>query len=167
MSARIRIPQKLYEDIQADLARSHAHAYERVGFLYCRRVAAIPNPILLAVEYQPVADANYIADSSVGARIGSMAIHDALQRALTLKASALHTHLHAHEGATSFSTVDLECLADLAPSFARLLPHEAHGGIVFSMDHATARIWSPSLRRLVPVQGVSVIGRPVHVWENR
>lgn len=77
MSARIRIPQKLYEDIQADLARSHAHAYERVGFLYCRRVAAIPNPILLAVEYQPVADANYIADSSVGARIGSMAIHDA------------------------------------------------------------------------------------------
>lgn len=165
MSARVRIPRTVYEAVLADLARPHPHAYERVGFLYCRRAAASPEPLLLAFDYRTVADDDYLRDSSVGARIGSNAIHSALQTSLTLKASTLHVHQHAHSGPTFFSGVDLECLENLMPTFSRLVPDQLHGGLVLSLDRGAGALWSRETRELVRCPSVSVIGRPFRLWE--
>lgn len=143
-----------------DLERLHRFAHERVGFVFLRYARAAKGALLMASDYEPVVESDYIEDDSVGARINSRAIRAALQRALTTGESVLHVHSHAHLGPPSFSHVDLRALSDLIPSFASVVPGVAHGGLLLSRNCATGRVWLPGTREPVAAR-VMVVGFPM------
>src|SRR3546814_14362543 len=63
--------------------------------------------LLLAQDYHPVEDADYIDCPSVGAMMGSKAIRKALQRSYQSRTAALHVHMHEHLGRPGFSGTDI------------------------------------------------------------
>ena len=83
MSITLRVPRKIHHGLVADLRRPHRFTAERVAFAH----ATVGNRgeeqgLVLVTEYWSVPDEHYIDDPLSGARIGSAAIHDAMQRIL-------------------------------------------------------------------------------------
>lgn len=165
MSGWLRIPAALDAAMRADLKRPHAFAGERIGYLYARPSSARPEDLIVAQEYRPVADEHYVDDPSVGARIDSNAIHDALQTALDLGAGAFHVHIHEF-GSVWPSTVDLRSQRELLPSFQAVVPAALHGFVVLAPEDAVAFVWSRTKRDVLPCAGVSVIGYPLRIWSR-
>ena len=81
MKTHFKIRRSLLDHIRTDLERPHVFAGERVGWITTgvTRVGR-GSLILLAIDYHPVADGDYLNDRSVGAMIGSNAIRTALER---------------------------------------------------------------------------------------
>ena len=93
MTVEFRISQQLRTRVLRDLSRPHAYAAERVGFLRCG-VASVGNGVLiLAEDFMPVADDDYLDDPSVGAQMAPRAIRKALQHAFNAPSSMFHVHL--------------------------------------------------------------------------
>lgn len=66
MKATLKIRGLLLDEIRRDLARPHAFAHERVGFLTAG-AATTPDGILMLVRgYRPVQDDDYEEDPRVG-----------------------------------------------------------------------------------------------------
>ena len=86
--------------------RPHPFAAERVGFLACRAGRLDGGGIvILAADYDPVADEDYVDDLRVGAMMGPAAIRKALQRAYNDgrgDLSLFHVHMHEHSGLPGF-----------------------------------------------------------------
>lgn len=160
MRATLRLPRSLFNAMVTDLTRSHAVAYERVGFLQARFVRPTEgHALLLPYAFHPVDDEHYV-DSRAAACINATAIRSAMQRALDEQCAVLHVHLHEHAGAPGFSTVDLRTLRELTPSFHQVVEDVAHGGVVLSHDSARALVWMPGAER--PVSPVTnVVGFPL------
>jgi hypothetical protein len=141
VNVTIRIPAPLLSSVRRDLDRSHAHAWERVGFM-AAAAAASPGELLLLVRgYQPVADEDYVYAPGVGAEIGSDAFRKALQWAYRPKSALLHVHTHHGRGRPSFSVVDMRSGAEFVPSFFTTIPRMPQGMIVLSGDSADGLIW--------------------------
>src|ERR1700720_3721710 len=80
MKVLFKITNSLLELVTQDLVRRHDFAAERVGFLSCRVAKLKPaGLIILAHDYNPVADNDYLDDPRVGAMMGPAAIRKALQ----------------------------------------------------------------------------------------
>lgn len=141
MKITLRMTRQLYASTLMRLRRPHAFAAERVAFAYGRRGLTKDGEVIVLAEIVDVDDADYDDDPSVGARINSMAIHKALQRALDLKAGAFHVHLHEHRGSPSFSRIDLRELPDVVRPFGVLVPEQPFGLILFSDDDCTGLVW--------------------------
>src|SRR5690349_3126014 len=78
LQVTLKIPRALFERAIADLRRPHPFAAERVGF-FSTRTSLGKNLVLIhCVAYHPVSDSNYLRDYSVGARINSDAILEAM-----------------------------------------------------------------------------------------
>jgi hypothetical protein len=161
MRVAFKITRQLFRAVQADLRRPHPFAAERVGWLRCR----VGNDtagglIVLAHDYHPVADADYVDDPSVGAMMGSAAIRKALQLALSDNVSMFHVHLHDHRGRPGFSGTDAQESAKFVPDFWHVRPGMPHGALVFSQDSMYGRCWYPG-GKIVAIAEVTIVGAPL------
>lgn len=152
-----KIPAHLLTDIRTDLTRPHPFAAERVGFIACS-VAALESQglLVLARDFHPVDDADYLDDPSVGAMMGREAIREALQIAYKASVSMFHVHLHEHRGRPWFSRTDLREAANFVPDFWHVQPKIPHGAVVLSLDSLAGLCWIPG----------SFHKGPIRIWES-
>ena len=168
MKIAYKITDGLVHTIRSDLNRTHRFALERVGFIACNASELANGGLLiLAKEYFPVADEDYINDSTVGAMMGSAAIRKALQIAYSQDVSMFHVHMHEHRGIPSFSKVDLRESAKFIPDFWNVRPKLPHGTVVFSHNSAAGLCWLPQTRLSLPVTDITVTGSPLmRLWRK-
>lgn len=162
----VRLRRDLLRQVQRDLARAHAYAFERVGFLFGRtELVGEDAALLLLREYTPVPDAQYLRNSPHGATIGSPAIRAALQHALDTGDGVLHVHEHG-EASPVPSGTDLRTYRELTPSFVAVAPQAIHGGLILGGSGAHCLVLRPSAKQLERAR-LRVIGRPMAFWEVR
>lgn len=65
MNIRFKITSALLATVRIDLRRPHPFAHERVGFLAAGLAAAHDELLILARDYRPVRDDEYLRDPSV------------------------------------------------------------------------------------------------------
>jgi hypothetical protein len=159
-----RIERRLLDRVHRDLSQPHAFAHERVGFLACATAQAPGGMLLLADQYLPVADEDYLDVRSVGAMMSSAAIRKALEHALGNQVAMVHVHRHEHRGKPSFSRVDLSEAAKFVPDFWKVRPGLPHGILVLSHDSMTGLTWDPSTARPHPIDELTVVGRPMSIF---
>jgi len=141
MKIVFRANHKLLETARADLARPHAFAAERVAFISVRAALSRETLILLAQDYHPLADEDYVDEPRVGAMMGPEAIRKALEIALLNRVGMIHVHMHEHEGRPGFSRTDLTEQPKFVPDFFSVRPEMPHGALVLSYDRAAGRVW--------------------------
>jgi hypothetical protein len=155
-----KITSALLHRIRKDLARPHNFAFERVGFITAR-VGAIPSGVvILASDYHPVQDSDYLEDPTVGAMMGPRAIGSAMEIAYKLEVGVFHVHIHDHRGKPQFSRTDLTETARFVPDFFKVRPHLPHGAIVLSKDSATGLCWHPQCKKPFRFHKFSFVGLP-------
>lgn len=161
---KIKIPASLLAEIKNDLRREHAHAYERAGFLFGKRVIAKPDThIVYLNQYMSVDDRNYVVDPSVGARINSQAITKAMQHAYTEKKGMFHVHLHDFDFSDlpGFSGTDEDELPPIAKSGLNFVPDEFHGIIVLGNSAINAVVFKKGIELPIKPSQISVLGYPM------
>lgn len=162
MKAEIKITASLLSGIHQDLGRQHAFAHERVGFLTCGIIGDRASGLtLLAREYRPVADEDYLRDHSVGAMIGPDAMRKGLQMAYRARSALFHIHSHGGRGVPQFSSVDTRESQKFVPSFFNVVPQMPHGAIVLSGNSALGLLWLAPDRAPVAIAGFKSIGSPL------
>lgn len=162
---QLRLPRRLVEEMRADLARPHSFAFERIGWLSVATANRDGAELLvLGLEYFPVLDEHYVGDDSVGARIGSDAIREAMQRTMDLGRGCFHVHLHSGGGLPVFSRTDRAEQPRLIESIRRVARDEAHGMLVLSDDAANAWVWTPRSTGPVVPRRVSIVGYPMRIF---
>ena len=120
MKVRFKITTALLTTIRVDLKRPHPYAFERVGFVSAGLSASSDDILVLAREYRPVNDDEYLPDPSVGAMMGPEAIRHALQWAMQEGVALFHVHTHGGSGIPSFSDIDLRENAKFVPDFFKV-----------------------------------------------
>jgi hypothetical protein len=161
MIVRFKMLASLAAAIRTDLLRPHPFAAERVGFISCRVGATHSGLVILASDYQPVEDADYEDDPSVGAMMGSAAIRKALQRAYAEGTSMFHVHMHDHCGRAGFSRVDSRESARFVPDFFNVRPEPPHGALVLSRDSGFGMCWPSRRTRPVAIREFVFVGWPI------
>lgn len=156
----IRIPQKLYDNIYADLLRPHKFAGERVGFSFSKTKVLENGEIIICMnEYSPIDDENYINDPSVGAKFNSIAITNAIGYGRKHKKGVFHTHLHEFsKGNPEFSYTDLEHLPPIVESANRMVKGQIHGLFLLSQTTLNALVWIPGEEDYRKVDQISIVG---------
>jgi hypothetical protein len=161
MKACLKIDGALLDTIRDDLRRPHAFAHERVGFVTAGIIALATGDLtLLARDYRPVADNDYLRDTNVGAMIGPDAIRKGLQLAYGARSALLHVHTHGGRGAPDFSGVDLSEGQKFVPSFFNIVPNMPHGIVVLSDTSARGLLWLGPKMAAVPVLDFVRVGAP-------
>ena len=168
MNVKIRLTRKLLDEMRQDLLRPHEFAAERVGFI----TAKIGNKfsessLVLFSQYHSVADAHYIDDPNVGARIDSAAIRAAMQTVLDTKSGAFHVHLHDHRGKPGFSRTDKREIPNIISGLRVAGPKQPHGMFLLSRDDCFAQIWMPEKTDFVCAAKISVIGFPMKFFSEK
>ncbi len=152
----------MLDEIRADLSRPHSFAYERVGFVTCK-VGKFDGEgwIILAANYHPVEDEDYVKDESVGAMIGSAAIRKMMQRAYDEPYSVVHVHMHEHSGRPSPSATDAREMAKLIPNFWNVRRNFPHAAVILSFDSMSGTVWDPSSKSRFAIDDFTVVGAPM------
>lgn len=161
-----KMTRRLWEMVLHDLARRHPFAAERVGFLSCKPAASPGGLIILAADYHPVGDEDYLPDQWVGAMMGPNAIRKALQFAYNYPASMFHVHLHDHKGTPSFSKTDSRESAKFVPDFFNVQPNFPHGALIFSKDSIVGRCWYRSTEAPVWISKFTFVGSPMRLVQT-
>jgi len=164
MKLRFKITGALIDQIRQDLARPHAFAHERVGFISAGLSAAGRDIIVLAREYRPVRDEDYLPDHSVGAMMGREAIRCALEWAMQQGHAMFHVHTHGGRGVPNFSGVDIRENRKFIPDFFKVTPKGVHGAIVLSGDAARGQSWLQRGREPVAIDEFVVVGPSLLKW---
>ena len=169
MKIEIRMTGSLHGEILCDLERAHPFATERVGFVFGRAGSlADLGKLVLLTRYHSISDEQYVEDGTVGARIGSDALTWAMQAVYygrPTREGIFHIHLHPHKGKTGMSPTDKRELPNLIPGFQSVGREAAHGIIILSRDHGTGWVWLPGQKKPVVAGTISVIGKPLGVFE--
>ncbi len=159
---KIRIPKLLHNQMLQDLRRPHLHAAERIGFLYTTsKICSDGNILIVAKEYEPIPDGNYIRDKSVGARIDSSSIRHVMQRIFDSNEGCFHVHLHDHFGAPGPSWTDKKSLPAVVESFSNSSAKQANGFLILSKDSFYASLKSMQVSSFASADLVSIIGYPM------
>jgi hypothetical protein len=159
-----KITRGLLDNLREDLARPHAFAAERVGFLSCRAAKLAPSGlVILAREYHAVADSDYIEDSRVGAMMNSEAIRKAMQVAYSNGVGVFHVHMHDHYGRPGPSKTDLRETSKFVPDFWHVRPQMPHGAVIISRDGVSGRCWYPGHRVPCEIDEFVVVGPKLDV----
>lgn len=166
MRLEFRITSALIGRIRTDLRRQHRFAFERVGFISARPATTPDGLTLLAIDYHPVADEDYVDDPSVGAMIGPAAMRKALQLAYKADVSMLHVHMHEHAGFPAFSRVDLREYPKFVPDFFNVRPGLPHGAILLSHDELTGLIWGRRGAQPQPLDEAIEVGTPLRIFRR-
>lgn len=162
MRIRFKLRQNLLRAVLKDLRRPHAFAGERVGFFLCRPAQGDNDDlIILAEEFQSIADDDYVRNPRAGATMGSAAIRKALQCSYNRQASMFHVHLHDHRGRPEFSRTDTHESARFVPDFWNVQPGLPHGALVLSTDSACGKCWVPESKKPIEISEFVSVGIPV------
>jgi hypothetical protein len=167
MNTRIKFTRQLLDRARADLERPHAFAHERVGFFTAGATVCDGTIVLLARDYVPVDDADYLYNPKVGATIGGNAMRKALQFAYRARSALLHVHSHGGRGRPEFSGVDLKSGAEFVPAFFHAIPRMPHGMVVLSADSASAKIWFGENEAGEYTSGFTSVGTPLLKFGDR
>lgn len=141
MNVRFKIGAKLLGEVRRDLHRPHPFAHERVGFISAGLATYDGGVLVLAREYRPVADKDYVEDRAVGAMMAPEAIRKTQEWALLQRVAIFHVHSHGGSGIPSFSGVDLQENPKFVPDFLKVAPQNLHGAIVLSNNAAFGQFW--------------------------
>lgn len=165
----IRMTGSLYDQIRRDLARPHPFAAERIGFVFGRTGSlANAGKIILLTRYHSIPDGQYMEDETVGARIGSDALTWAMQAVYhgrPAREGIFHIHLHPPGIEPQMSRVDRREIPKLMPGFQSVGREAAHGMIILSTDHGAGWVWLPGRKESVRANAISVIGKPLGIFE--
>lgn len=164
MIVRFKATRGLLQGIREDLERPHAFAYERVGFVAAGVSLGAGELLVLARNYRPVADEDYLHDPSVGAMMGPEAIRKALQWSMTERVAIFHVHTHRGRGLPGFSGVDLREQAKFMPNFFQVAPQCPHGALVLSDDRAVGHIWLDANKPAEAITCFVEVGVPLTIW---
>jgi hypothetical protein len=167
MKISFRIRREMLDNVRHDLRRPHEFAFERVGFLFCRFGWLNSNGmIVLAHEYMPLMDNEYIDDPRFGALIGARSFRRALEHTLSNAVGIFHIHLHAHRGLPVPSRIDVRESAHFVPDFFHVRESLPHGVLIASDDSLSGRIWLAETAQPIPIATYSVVGAPVQFVRN-
>ncbi|MCA0312684.1 MAG: hypothetical protein LCH63_02460 [Candidatus Melainabacteria bacterium] len=167
MNITFKITSRLLEKIRADLRRRHSFAYERVGFISAGLSFADGNKVLiLARDYLPVEDEDYLPDLTVGALLGSEAIRKALQWSISKGNAVFHVHSHSGIGMPSFSAIDLHESSKFMLDFLKVSPMRLHGALVLSNDLASGLAVFDRNQPCIPVDSFVEVGCPIKKWSR-
>jgi hypothetical protein len=161
LKGRIKIPRAVLEIAIADLRRPHAFASERIGFFSTRCSIVADGTLLHCVDYHPVDDAHYVLDQTVGARIGSEAIREAMARCASRTVGQLHVHTHGGSGLPRPSGDDQREIPVLARSLHNVDRNKASGWLILSEDDAWSSIFLRSEQVPIAELPVSIVGYPM------
>lgn len=159
-----KITADLLAAIRADLARPHAFAHERVGFISAGLSSCGNDLIALARAYRPVDDGDYLNDPSVGAMMGREAIRKGLEWSLQAGHAMFHVHTHGGRGVPGFSPVDLRENAKFVPDFFKVAARYPHGAIVLSDTAACGQIWLGRSSKPLDIDRFAVVGPGLPKW---
>jgi len=163
MSILFRATEAFMASVRSDLERPHTFAHERIGFITIRAAAGKDHLVMLAEDYHPVADEDYVRDPTVGARIGQDALRKALNLALLNPVGVVHVHMHLFPSDRLwFSRVDLTEMQNFMPDFFKVGPRMPHGAIVLSPLSAAGLAWT-SRTALEPIGEFNFIGPEMKV----
>lgn len=153
--------------MRKDLQKFHPFAHERVSFITCRFALASKGDLLvLAHEYYPVADDDYINDQRFGALINTTAFRKAMQIAYSENVGVFHVHLHSHQGKPMPSGIDVRETMNFVPDFFHVRPNLPHGAIILSLDSVSGRIWYPSGEGPLLINRFTIVGAPLSEVEE-
>lgn len=159
MRISLRITQPMLGRVRLDLRRSHPHAAERVGFVFCRFGLSERDELLvLAYDYAPVLDSDYIPDQTLGALIGAGAFRSALERTLSEAVGVFHIHMHQHPGSPCPSATDRRESARFVPDFFHIRRNLPHGALIVSHDTLSGHLWLEESGRPIRISTVAVVG---------
>ena len=164
MKVRFKITADLLADIRADLARPHAFAHERVGFISAGISPMAQDIMVLARAYRPVRDDDYLNDPSVGAMMGREAIRKSLEWAMQGGHAMFHVHTHGGAGIPGFSGIDLRENRKFVPDFFKVTPRCPHGALVLSDTAASGQIWFGRGREPSGIDEFVVVGPSLRKW---
>lgn len=162
MSALFRATESFIADVRQDLMRPHPFAHERIGFIAVRAAQGHNHLVLIAEDYYPVADNEYVQDRLVGARIGQEALRKALNVALLNPVGMFHVHMHLFPERLWFSRVDLSEQFNFVPDFFKVRPTMPHGALVLSPHSFAGRAWVNS-RDIQRIDEFNTVGARVRV----
>lgn len=170
MNVEVKLTGCLHREILEDLARAHPFAGERVGFA-CARIGSLADggTLVLLNRYHPIPDDQYLADRTVGARIGRDALSwamEAVYHGRPTREGIFHVHVHDHPGQPWMGGVDRCEIPRLMPGFQSVGRDAVHGIVLLSRDHGAAWVWLPGSKEAVAAGKVSVIGKPLGVFER-
>ena len=160
MQITLKIPRQLFEQVKADLARPHDFACERVGFFSTRCSRTKSKILVHCIAYNSVADCHYILDSTVGARIGSEAITEAMARAVNESVGQIHVHRHGGFGLPHPSPTDSRELPPLLGSLRNANANQSNGWMILSDDDAWVSLSAPMTLAVVSECPVTIVGFP-------
>ena len=163
MISTFRMTTGFAEQVRRDLSRAHVHAHERVGFISAKAAATESGLTMIASDYHPVTDEDYVQDASVGAMMSEDAVRKALQICWTSKCAMVHVHMHEHKGLPWFGRLDLHENGRFMPDFFNVQPGLPHAALVLSHDAAAGLVWTVRGRPPVRFDEVVEVGRPYRV----
>jgi hypothetical protein len=167
MKTIFKLPSALLTEMRTDLARAHPVAAERVGFV---RVRCALGPqgelILLAQDYRPVDEEDYIDSRRFGALIGSAAFRKELGTIYFREVGLFHVHLHDHSGHPEFSKTDTRESSRFVPDFFNARPNRPHGTLLLSQDEVIGRIWFSRSNRPRLIDRTVVVGNPMQEFHR-
>lgn len=165
MNITFKITERLLARIRNDLARSHEFAFERVGFISAGLSMAVNDDVLvLARDYRPVEDEDYLPNEYHGAIMGPEAIRKALQWTLSGNNSVFHVHIHGGYGRPFFSGIDLSENARFMPDFLKVSPGLIHGALVLSDDSLAGLAFLNRHEPAVSINNFVQVGGPIRKW---
>jgi hypothetical protein len=167
MKIRFKITGDLLDGIRADLMRPHAFAHERIGFISAGLSSVGKDLVVLARDYRPVPDEDYLNDSSVGAMMGREAIRKALEWSLQAGHAMFHVHTHGGWGIPGFSSVDLRENRKFVPDFFKVSPRFPHGALVLSDTAACGQIWLRRAGEPVTIDDFVIVGPGLKKWGRK
>jgi len=141
MTIIYRSTDQLMAEVRRDLVRKHPFAEERVGFISVKAAQTQDGLLLIADNYFPVADNDYLYDDTVGAMMGAEALRKALNIALLNQVGIIHVHMHLYPGRLWFSRTDLREQLKFVPDFFKVRRNMPHGAMVLSPFTAAGRMW--------------------------
>jgi ThiF family protein len=160
MQTILKIPRQLFEQAKADLLRPHAFAYERVGFFSTRCSRTKSKILVHCIAYNSVTDEHYIMDSTVGARIGSDAITEAMGHAVISSIGQIHVHYHGGAGLPHPSPTDSTELPALSRSLRNANAKEANGWMILGNEDAWVSLLLPNEFGVISECPVTIVGFP-------
>ena len=161
---RLKVTSMLLYEVRRDLARPHAFARERVGFLKAALALSENDCAILVHSYTPVADNDYLNDPSVGAMMGPHAISMAMAAAFEDHVALFHVHSHGGQGIPHFSGVDLRENQKFVPDFFKVRPQRPHGAVVLSATHAYGHVWLEPGAVARPIDQFQLVGSHCRKW---
>jgi hypothetical protein len=120
--------------------------------------------LILARNYHPVADEDYLDSTAVGAMMGPEAIRKAMELGLLKRDAVFHVHSHGGRGVPAFSSIDRREHAKFVPDFLKVAPQNIHGALVLSDCAGAGVIWTAGARAPERISNFVEVGAPLRKW---